>query len=182
MTSAQRGVVDERSEPRLDRTEDEPLGRRLADRRDGKAAACAPARAPSTLAPGSSVSHFSTAATPNLLMEPNLHTSIFDKVDQTLPLFQDIGWRTRHRNPSCSSTTSTMPVRAAVTRAVIPRHGPPASIRDAGAHPTRRWRAAPALRRRPARAASPPARRPPAPRAQPRRPHASVRTGARSST
>lgn len=60
----------------------------------GRQGGCVRLHAPSTLAPGSSVSHYSTAATPNLLMEPNLNTSLFDKVDLTLPLFQDIGWRT----------------------------------------------------------------------------------------
>ncbi len=60
----------------------------------GRQGGCVRMHAPATLAPGSSVSHFSTATTPNLLMEPNLNTTIFNKVDLTLPLFQDIGWRT----------------------------------------------------------------------------------------
>lgn len=49
--------------------------------------------APATLAPGSSVSHFSVDASPNLLMEPSLNRDIFSDVDLTIPLFRDIGWR-----------------------------------------------------------------------------------------
>lgn len=60
----------------------------------GRQGGCVRLHAPATLSPGSSVSHYSTAATPNLLMEPTLNTTLFDKVDLTLPLFQDIGWRT----------------------------------------------------------------------------------------
>ena len=60
----------------------------------GRQGGCIRLHAPATLVPGSSVSHWSTATTPNLLMEPSLNTTIFDKVDLTLPLFQDIGWKT----------------------------------------------------------------------------------------
>jgi hypothetical protein len=49
--------------------------------------------APATLAPGSSVSHFSVDASPNLLMEPSLNRDIFSEVDLAIPLFRDIGWR-----------------------------------------------------------------------------------------
>jgi hypothetical protein len=49
--------------------------------------------APNPLQQGSSVSHFHSDATPNLLMEPSLNTSIFSNVDMTLSLFRDIGWR-----------------------------------------------------------------------------------------
>ncbi len=50
--------------------------------------------APNPIVSGSSVSHFDGDAYPNLLMEPALNTSIFDKVDLTLPFFADIGWST----------------------------------------------------------------------------------------
>jgi hypothetical protein len=60
----------------------------------GRQAGCVRMYAPSPVEQGSSVSHFSVDATPNLLMEPVLNTTIFDRVDLTLPLFQDIGWRT----------------------------------------------------------------------------------------
>lgn len=48
--------------------------------------------APNPLVPGSSVSHFHVDASPDLLMEPALNTSIFNHVDLTLPLFADIDW------------------------------------------------------------------------------------------
>ncbi|MEO8010302.1 MAG: PA domain-containing protein [Dokdonella sp.] len=48
---------------------------------------------PSPVQPGSSVAHFHSDAFPNLLMEPALNRSIFNKIDLTLPLFRDIDWR-----------------------------------------------------------------------------------------
>ena len=48
--------------------------------------------APNPREPGSSVSHFSTAATPNLLMEPALNQELFNETDLTVPLFRDIFW------------------------------------------------------------------------------------------
>ncbi|HET8943009.1 MAG TPA: PA domain-containing protein [Rudaea sp.] len=60
----------------------------------GTNSGCVRMYAPNPLESGSSVSHFSSAAFPNLLMEPALNESIFNKVDLTLPLFQDIGWNT----------------------------------------------------------------------------------------
>ena len=52
--------------------------------------------APSTLDPGSSVSHYDISASPNLLMEPNISSSLSHNVgppsDLTLPLLKDIGW------------------------------------------------------------------------------------------
>jgi hypothetical protein len=51
---------------------------------------------PSTLAPGSSVSHWDVTASPNLLMEPNissdLTTTLVPPLDLTVPLLKDIGW------------------------------------------------------------------------------------------
>ena len=61
----------------------------------GTNSGCVRMYAPDPLEPGSSVSHFSSAAYPNLLMEPALNESIFNKVDLTLPLFQNIGWNTQ---------------------------------------------------------------------------------------
>jgi hypothetical protein len=63
--------------------------------RAGTNSGCVRMYAPDPVESGSSVSHFSADAFPNLLMEPALNTSIFDKVDLTLPLFQDIGWKTQ---------------------------------------------------------------------------------------
>jgi len=48
--------------------------------------------APNPVQPGSSVSHFTTDAFPNLLMEPSLTGTIFDQVDLTIALFRDLGW------------------------------------------------------------------------------------------
>jgi hypothetical protein len=50
--------------------------------------------APNPVEPGSSVSHWDTSASPNLLMEPNLSSDLPHEVDMTLPLLYDIGWRT----------------------------------------------------------------------------------------
>ncbi len=48
---------------------------------------------PATVQPGSSVSHWTSAAAgPDLLMEPSLSAGVFDDVDLTVPLFADIGW------------------------------------------------------------------------------------------
>ena len=47
---------------------------------------------PDPIIQGSSVSHFDTSATPNVLMEPNINTDLTFAVDMTLPLFRDIGW------------------------------------------------------------------------------------------
>ena len=58
----------------------------------GTNSGCVRMFAPNPVQGGSSVSHFHSDAFPNLLMEPALNTSIFNKVDLTLPLFQDIGW------------------------------------------------------------------------------------------
>ena len=46
--------------------------------------------------PGSSVSHWDTSATPNLLMEPALNANQGHGIDLTLPLFRDIGWIADH--------------------------------------------------------------------------------------
>lgn len=58
--------------------------------RDG----CVRMFAPNPALTGSSVSHFHADAFPNLLMEPALNTSIFNKVDLTLPFFADMDWST----------------------------------------------------------------------------------------
>jgi hypothetical protein len=52
--------------------------------------------APNPFQSGSSVSHFDTTATRNLLMEPSINgdltQSVLRPIDLTSPLFQDIGW------------------------------------------------------------------------------------------
>ena len=47
---------------------------------------------PTTLEPGSSVSHWDTTAFPNLLMEPVINGDLTHALDLTVPLFRDIGW------------------------------------------------------------------------------------------
>jgi len=58
----------------------------------GTQASCVRMFAPNPVQSGSSVSHFHSDAFPNLLMEPALNGSIFDRVDLTSFLFRDIGW------------------------------------------------------------------------------------------
>ena len=48
--------------------------------------------APAAYEGGSSVSHFSTTASPDLLMEPALGTLPLNQIDLTLPAFYDMGW------------------------------------------------------------------------------------------
>lgn len=48
--------------------------------------------APTTFASGSSVSHFSTLATPNLLMEPSINPGLPIDLDLSRQLMRDIGW------------------------------------------------------------------------------------------
>lgn len=51
------------------------------------------AHAPSAVSEGSSVSHWSTAASPDLLMEPFINDNLDDALDLTLTFMKDIGWR-----------------------------------------------------------------------------------------
>jgi hypothetical protein len=51
---------------------------------------------PTTLSPGSSVSHYTTEAKPDQLMEPAINSDLTHEVtpprDLTFPLLRDIGW------------------------------------------------------------------------------------------
>lgn len=50
--------------------------------------------APATFEPGSSIAHYTKAATmPDLLMEPVLSNGLINQVDLTYSLFKDIGWK-----------------------------------------------------------------------------------------
>lgn len=49
--------------------------------------------APVTYASGSSISHWSTAAFPNLLMEPSINSNLDRELDLTLTQMKDIGWK-----------------------------------------------------------------------------------------
>jgi hypothetical protein len=50
--------------------------------------------APSPLALGSSISHWTISAEPSLLMEPAINSNLTDDLDLTLDLFIDVGWPT----------------------------------------------------------------------------------------
>lgn len=50
--------------------------------------------APSTFNPGSSISHYDTSASPNLLMEPFITDDLDDDIDLTESYFRDAGWFT----------------------------------------------------------------------------------------
>jgi MYXO-CTERM domain-containing protein len=51
-----------------------------------------PMYAPNPLSSGSSVSHWDTSVTPNLLMEPNINPDLTHSLDLTVPLLVDTGW------------------------------------------------------------------------------------------
>jgi len=78
--------------------------------------------APNPLVPGSSVSHFHSDASPDLLMEPALNTSIFNHVDLTLPLFADIDWSVNNLDDFAvlrRLRSESVPARATVTRVTL---------------------------------------------------------------
>ncbi len=60
---------------------------------------------PSTFASGSSVSHFSTAASPNLLMEPSINSGIGIDGDLARQQLRDIGW---FRDTTSDATADTI--------------------------------------------------------------------------
>jgi hypothetical protein len=65
--------------------------------------------APTTVALGSSISHFDTAAEPSLLMEPFITSDLRSSlnVDLTTSLFQDIGWQTEFSVGGCGAGTGS---------------------------------------------------------------------------
>ena len=77
--------------------------------------------APDPDEPGSSISHWDTSATPNLLMEPNINGDLGHDLDLTLPLLRDLGWksdvvpapqpRTTPLKTSAEHTPKTVPER-----------------------------------------------------------------------
>ena len=60
--------------------------------------------APNPVEPGSSISHWDTSATPNLLMEPSINSDLDHGVDLTENAFIDIGWFTAPAPPSISAS------------------------------------------------------------------------------
>lgn len=65
-----------------------------SDQLRGTRIGCMRMHAPSAVASGSSVSHFSAEAHPGLLMEPGIASSLFDDLDLTVDLLRDLGWPT----------------------------------------------------------------------------------------
>ncbi len=61
--------------------------------------------APTTFQSGSSVSHFSTTASPNLLMEPSINSGLAIDGDLTRQLLRDIGW---YRDTTADQATDTI--------------------------------------------------------------------------
>jgi hypothetical protein len=61
--------------------------------------------APTVYAPGSSISHFDTVASPNLLMEPSITSTLRSSatVDLTAAYFEDIGWKTELSIAGCGT-------------------------------------------------------------------------------
>ena len=52
--------------------------------------------APASFQSGSSISHWSSAASPNLLMEPSINRNISPDLDISVLLMKDIGWQTQN--------------------------------------------------------------------------------------
>jgi hypothetical protein len=61
--------------------------------------------APTVYAAGSSISHFDTVASPNLLMEPAITPTLRSSatVDLTVAYFEDIGWKTELSVAGCGT-------------------------------------------------------------------------------
>ncbi len=71
---------------------------------------------PSTFASGASISHFDTADTPNLLMEPNINIGIPLDLDLTKQEMRDIGWyRDTNADLVPDTITNVMPSGNTVT-------------------------------------------------------------------
>ncbi len=60
--------------------------------------------APNPVQSGSSISHWSPDATPNLLMEPAISSDLTDDLDLTVPLLEDLGW---NQGPAFTLVTAT---------------------------------------------------------------------------
>ncbi len=54
--------------------------------------------APAAIQPGSSISHWSPAVSPNLLMEPSINPNLDNALDLSPVLMRDLGWRTTRVN------------------------------------------------------------------------------------
>lgn len=78
---------------------------------------------PSAFEPGSSISHFNTASSPNLLMEPNINLGLPLDLDLSRQLMRDIGW---YRDTTSDLVPDTITAVSLAGAAVI---GAPATVR-----------------------------------------------------
>ncbi|MEZ5422647.1 MAG: FG-GAP-like repeat-containing protein [Pyrinomonadaceae bacterium] len=70
---------------------------------------------PSTFQGGSSISHFNTACSPNLLMEPNINVGLPLTLDLTRHVMRDIGWYRDSNNDNVRDTiTNVSPASGSV--------------------------------------------------------------------
>ncbi len=76
--------------------------------------------APSPVRSGSSISHLDPLLTPNGLMEPFATSGLPHRVDITLAVMEDIGWRTKPLGDPCASTGVTLPTPDIDTGSVGP--------------------------------------------------------------
>ncbi len=71
---------------------------------------------PNPVQPGSSVSHWNTTASPNLLMEPAINTGLPLTGDLTRQLLRDIGWfRDANNNAVADTITNVLPASGTLT-------------------------------------------------------------------
>jgi hypothetical protein len=68
---------------------------------------------PNPIEPGSSVSHFDVSATPDVLMEPAINSSLHDTVDLTHDLLVEIGWLANATGVATTSPTPGFRVQSA---------------------------------------------------------------------
>jgi hypothetical protein len=71
--------------------------------------------APNPVKTGSSISHFDTAASPNLLMEPNITTGLPLTLDLTRQEMRDIGWYRDVNGDRAADTISNLSIAGNVT-------------------------------------------------------------------
>ncbi len=71
--------------------------------------------APHTFDASSSISHWDTTATPNLLMEPNYNLDTGNHTDLTVCVLYDLGWTGNHCPDQLAGMTQTLTVQTAAT-------------------------------------------------------------------
>ncbi len=71
--------------------------------------------APHTFDASSSISHWDTSATPNLLMEPNYNLDTGNHTDLTVCVLYDLGWTGNHCPDQLAGVTQSLTVQAGAT-------------------------------------------------------------------